>query len=441
MNKENNEVLNIFDTNEVLEIDPIDETIKHTTQNINNQEDVEEVLEIDPIDKKIENTTQNINNQEDVEEVLEINTTENTPLNINGTKIINNINDVEKKQNKQKKLKKYVSYTERISRHITFVIICIIILIISIIGYNKYKEITIQYQKNSTANYQVCLKENDYYKDTCQKENIEYISSLTDKIRADFTYTEVYQEKVNKKYKYYINSEIITQTDQEDAKDLLKEEKPLTETKVYNGEANVININETIEIPFQKYNDYAQKYINDYSLMGNSKIVISLIIKNGDEEQEVSSISIPLTNVTYNITKTETAEQTAEYVTKSDSNIKKIFIITIIISSILLLISILSIIKFIYKTTNKQSKYQKEIKRILNIYDRVIITLEDKNTIVNENEVYTVKTFLELLDVRDTIDKPILYYKVNDIKTEFYVQDINKTYKYTMKEVDFEEKK
>jgi len=92
---------------------------------------------------------------------------------------------------------------------------------------------------------------------------------------------------------------------------------------------------------------------------------------------------------------------------------------------------------------NKETKYQKAVKKILNTYDRVIITLEDKNTIVNndKNDVYTVKSFLELLDVRDTIEKPILYYKVNSVKTEFYVQDTDKTYKYTMKESDFEEKK
>ena len=32
------------------------------------------------------------------------------------------------------------------------------------------------------------------------EEGIEYVSSLTDVIRADFNYTEVYQEKIEKKY-------------------------------------------------------------------------------------------------------------------------------------------------------------------------------------------------------------------------------------------------
>lgn len=433
MKEDNNEVLNLYDdSEEVLELEPINESIENTTQNINSTENSEEILEIDPIEEPKENVVQSVNVMEDVA-TLNTNTITNEKTTLN----------IENKPTKKQKLKKYVSYTGRITRHITFVVICTLILITSIIGYNKYKEIVVQYQESSSVDYQVCLKENEYYKDVCQKEGIEYISTLTDIIRADFNYTEVYQEKEKKSYEYYINSVIATQTDKEESKELLKEEKPLTDTKTFNAESNVININESIEIPFKKYNDYAQKYINEYSLMGKSNFIVSLVIKNGEEKREVSSITIPLTDITYNIKETEMKVKPAEYTKESDSPIKKIFFVSIIVSSILLLISIISIIKFIMKTSNKQSKYQKELKRILNTYDRVIITLEDKNTIVNDDEtdVYTVKTFLELLDVRDTIDKPILYYKVNDIKTEFYVQDIKKTYKYTMKEVDFEEKK
>jgi len=42
-----------------------------------------------------------------------------------------------------------------------------------------------------------------------------------------------------------------------------------------------------------------------------------------------------------------------------------------------------------------------------------------------------------LLDARDTLEKPIVYVRVNNVKSEFYVEDIDKVYKYTMKESDF----
>ena len=102
------------------------------------------------------------------------------------------------------------------------------------------------------------------------------------------------------------------------------------------------------------------------------------------------------------------------------------------------MLSSISLIKFLLDTRNKTTEYQKKLSQILSTYDRVIISLKDSNSIVNNENVYKVNSFLELLDVRDTINKPILYHKVNNIKTEFYVQDVDKVYKYTMKESDFE---
>ena len=47
---------------------------------------------------------------------------------------------------------------------------------------------------------------------------------------------------------------------------------------------------------------------------------------------------------------------------------------------------------------------------------------------------FAVKTFLELIDARDTIEKPILFVRINNIKSIFYVIDNDIVYKYTMKD-------
>ena len=120
--------------------------------------------------------------------------------------------------------------------------------------------------------------------------------------------------------------------------------------------------------------------------------------------------------------------------------LKYILLLATFASLALVVFSSYKLLGFLWKTKGKTPAYQKKLNHILNTYDRVIVTLNDKSTIVNDQEIYKVQTFLELLDVRDTIDKPILYYKVNNIKSEFYVQDINKTYKFTLKESDFDSK-
>ena len=48
-----------------------------------------------------------------------------------------------------------------------------------------------------------------------------------------------------------------------------------------------------------------------------------------------------------------------------------------------------------------------------------------------------VENFDELMDARNTLNKPIIYCKINDIKSEFIVEDDERIYKYVMKESDF----
>lgn len=437
----NKDINTNINNNEVLEIEEVNNDINNDEvleiAEVNNNEKVV----LNEINTDINNNIDNINNIDNNEniDVLEIDEDNNKELDSNKTNIT-----PEKRDNKPityKINKRYHGYEHHITTYIIVFIILITVFIIFSIGYNFSKNETLQYNYNSKANYQVCLRENDYYKEKCLDENTEYISSITDKINIDFNYSGVYQDTKNRNLKYYIKSVLLIKTDTESSKELYKDEDKLTKEKKINFDKNVVSFNETVSIPFGEYNNYAAKYKNEYSLIGKSTLDVSLIVKENGQEKEVSKVTIPLTELTYNITKQESNNKVETYEVKSSSNIKYLFMGLLALTVLIFIYAIYRIIRFVITTLPKESKYNKKLRKILNVYDRVIITLEDKNTIVNDTEVYTVKTFLELLDVRDTIDKPILYYKVNDIKTEFYVQDINKTYKYVMKESDFEDKK
>ncbi len=336
---------------------------------------------------------------------------------------------------------KHKSYQDRMIKYSVCSVLSVLLIIISYTSYRLLINKNSTYTENAKVTYQVCLKENNYYQDKCIGENAEYIAAITDTIRADFNYSAVYQEKEKNHYQYYIKSKMQMKTDDEDEREFLNKEKKLTSVKKIDLDGNVLNISESVEIPFKKYNDYAQNYKNDFGLINNSNLIITLVLKEGQKENEVSSITVPLTKISYNISKKEINNESKVYQIKSNQGLKYTLIAGMAIGILLTIISLLNMLKFLWKTRTKKSTYQKKLKQILNTYDRVIITLEDKTTIINDQEVYKVKSFLELLDVRDTIDKPILYYKVNDIKTEFYVQDIHKTYKFTMKESDYEDKK
>ena len=54
------------------------------------------------------------------------------------------------------------------------------------------------------------------------------------------------------------------------------------------------------------------------------------------------------------------------------------------------------------------------------------------NLLIGKN-IIKVESFLELVDVRDTLDKPIMHVKINNIKDAFYVDDHDKVYSFVMK--------
>ena len=92
------------------------------------------------------------------------------------------------------------------------------------------------------------------------------------------------------------------------------------------------------------------------------------------------------------------------------------------------------------KAINTKSKYQRTLQTILREYDRIIVDVKDSYAMSKDKVVLELDSFTELVDARDTLGKPIVYEKVNEVKSQFFVEDENKVYKYTLKEADIEEK-
>ena len=302
---------------------------------------------------------------------------------------------------------KYDGYKERVIRYSISAIIAFFFLLISIIGYNNINKQKISIFENSKINYSVCQKENQYHEDECLGEGNRYASSLTDKIRINYIYNAVYQKKEKKKYEYYVKSKLLFKTGKNNELELLKKD------------------------------EYALNYKKDYPLVDMSTLEVSLIIKEGNKEKELSTITIPLTKEIYSISKKEISNKVTKYSTTLNKALLIIFIICIVLGLLFTIITIEKLVRFIYQTKPNEISYQKELNKILKKYDKYIINLENHNSIENPKDEYIVKSFQELLDVRNTLKEPILYYKINDNKSEFYIQGKEKTYKYIMKESDF----
>ena len=103
---------------------------------------------------------------------------------------------------------------------------------------------------------------------------------------------------------------------------------------------------------------------------------------------------------------------------------------------IISLILLLRISRLILKVTNNRTKYQQRLMQILRDYDRIIVIARDGYETNKNREVVKLDDFDKLLDVKDNLNKPIIFSKVNDVKCEFIVEDEDKLYKYVLKDDD-----
>lgn len=313
-----------------------------------------------------------------------------------------------------------------------YLLLGIAFLILSVVYTNIQ---TYTSNENSSAEYMVCLKKNNYYKDACLTEGMEYLSQLTDKIRLTLKYDNVYTKKIDSDFKYYIKANVnISNADT--GKTLYKTEDIIKKSQKYKKSGEVVTLTEEVNVDYNKYNKLVNEYISKYGVTSNATLDVGLYIEEEKVAKEVSSVQIGLAKQTYNITK-DTIKDNRVDVKASSLNIFSI--IGFVFMALALVVGLYAIIRLLVTKDADLTEYEKELRRILTEYDRVIVEANSKKISLINKELVEVKSFLELVDVRDTIEKPIVHLVINEDKSEFYVQDEKVVYKFTMSEDDFSE--
>ena len=90
------------------------------------------------------------------------------------------------------------------------------------------------------------------------------------------------------------------------------------------------------------------------------------------------------------------------------------------------------------KTLVKKSKYAQKLEDILTTYEDVIVDPTEDYEIDKTKKKIKIRKFEDMLDTRKVLNKPIIYNKVNNVKSEFIIEDYEKIYIYVLKEADVE---
>ena len=354
---------------------------------------------------------------------------------------------------KQKKSKRkrgiYLGYYSRL---IFNVILFLSLVVTSYIFINKSIVIqeakNVSYEEHGNADYKVFLKDNIYYEDKYLDKNMSYIANLIDYISVDYNYKFKADTLFDGEYSYKIRA---------DLEILNAENKTLFFTKKYDlikektftiENQNEYNIVENIKIDYDHYNSLANGFKSSYGVDTESNLIIYLDIYRNIDQNSINNpningngtikLTIPLSEKAINIKMDSMEINNKNVITSLDDyyleDIK--YLIIGIISLIVSLYLFIKIVKRLSRLSISPTDYDKTLKKILNQYDRLIVTTSSMPNLEKNNTI-KLKEFFELLDAKDNLHKPIFFIEVTPHqKAYFFIQDDDKIILFTLKNID-----
>lgn len=277
----------------------------------------------------------------------------------------------------------------------------------------------IEYTESSNIDYKVQYKDNEFFEEEWIGKDQEYISSLINAISADLNYKlNMDTTGVGFEYTYKIDAVLLV-ADKDSGNPYYKVTEnivPLT-----NGSArrsNNVEINENIVIDYNKYNSVASEFVKLYSLKNSSSTLIVTLdvevhstsdkFEQSNENRYSTSLNIPLVEETLGIQITSSVpESESKVLAYSGAENQQIFYAAGIASSVMALILVLILVAFLHITRNEDVTYEARVRKLVNAYGSYIQRMDGE---FNDEGYQTVmiKTFTEMLGIRDTIQSPVL---------------------------------
>lgn len=286
----------------------------------------------------------------------------------------------------------------------------------------------VKYVENGDFTYQVCLKNA-----TCEPENITYHGDSINIIKISFRYDAKYEKKITYNKNYHISA-LIKAVDKNTKEIVFDKENDLVDITNKNDDSDFLSIAETVTIDYSKYLDMLKDYPDS-----NGQVEAVLYLEEENETRKVSSLTIPITKGNFELTKysTTSSNRYAKVTVNVWDTYSLVYAIATSFLTVISLILIYRTTRLVLKVTNNKSRYEQAIDDILRDYDSSIVIARDGYESTEEKEINKVESFEALLEIKNRLNKPIIFSVINDVKCEFIVEDEKVLHKYVMKEADF----
>ena len=296
------------------------------------------------------------------------------------------------------------------------------------------KNVLMTYEDTSEVTYTVSTKQNSFYQTSTLGMNQIYPAALIDKINISYNYTLNTSEQANYNYRYFATATIVI--NQNDNDNIPSNDKLLL-TRTYQllnevtGEEknkDTFNVTKTFTINYDVYNNFVTSYQNTYNVPVDAYVEVKMYVQVEDtflkdtiNISKAMDVKIPLAinPVEISVNNPDNQVGTISKETTIATNSELFITIAVIMLVVSILLFIQEISKVI-KSDKQQSKYIKELNKILTANSEIIVKV--KNIInLKDSNIIEVETIEALLDAQNELRIPIAYFETKRNKEGCFV--------------------
>ena len=295
----------------------------------------------------------------------------------------------------------------------------------------------VEYSENSNIEYKVQYTDNEFFDSEWIDKDYAYISSLISKITADFAYNiDVESENMDIKYTYWVDAKL-TVTNKNDGNHYYTfEENILPMRSALFKNKNQVEITESVDVNYTVYDQRARSFIKAYDLKNaTSLLTVTLYVEAECSNEQFtnectsnysSSLNIPLAEDTFSVYSTQSSPEgenkSFEYQSGIIQNAFLVALVTLtIVAAAVAVLLVIGLIVFLKLTKNEDITYAARIRKILSAYGSFIQRI-DGDFDAEGYQIVLIKTFTEMLGIRDTIQSPVLMFENRDeTMTRFFI--------------------
>lgn len=331
---------------------------------------------------------------------------------------------------------------KKIRLFITGIVLLVIsIIVLYIYSYLK-KDEYIGYTEKADIDYIVNLKANDFYEKSYLEANTNVIASLIKNIEATFKY-ELDFEKENE---YIYNYRIVARTEVKESKKvnlIYEKEEELISKPIEGVKNNKLEINQKLNIDYNKYNELISRFVNVYDLDDTSctlELIMYLDVYNKydttriNKEQQVMTLYVPLTTKTVDISLSANTLNSEGKALERKSDFGDILALKIIgiVFGVVGIVTLIMFVKYMSDSRSAEKMYDQALRSILFSYKQYIQKI---NVDINDEKyrVVEVESFNQILEIKETLQAPILMYTENNVrKTKFMIINNDMLFVFTL---------